>query len=77
MRAAAAEYNSDATAATTKYGAIADWCVSGVTDMSWLFWGLSNFNADISGWDTSRVTTMFAMFYVRCSSRPLPTRNLQ
>ena len=44
-------------------------CVSGVTDMSELFYRLYNFNADISGWDTSSVTDMTRMFFVRCSFR--------
>ena len=30
--------------------------------MSRLFYGLQNFNADISSWDTSRVTSMRWMF---------------
>ena len=47
------------------YGPIADWCVSAITDMSYLFNGLRNFNADISSWDTSSVTTMSHMFHVR------------
>ena len=71
LKTAVTEYNSDAAAATLKYGAIAGWCVSGVTDMSQLFYNLLNFNADISGWDTSRVTTMRYMFTVRCSPRAL------
>merc|ERR1711935_653247 len=33
------------------------------TDMSSIFNNLRNFNADISSWDTSSVTTMFLMFY--------------
>ena len=41
-------------------------CTSGITDMSWLFYE-SNFNGDISSWDTSSVTTMWAMF-LRCTS---------
>ena len=70
LQTAATEYDSNAAAATAKYGAIADWCVSRVTDMSWLFSNLRNFNADISGWDTSRVTDMSYMFLVRSSLRP-------
>ena len=31
--------------------------------MSNLFEGMSTFNEDISGWDTSSVTTMNRMFY--------------
>jgi surface protein len=58
-----------------KYGAIASWCVSRVTDMSDLFSSLRNFNADISGWDTSRVTDMNYMFFVCCSPRA-PAPNL-
>ena len=41
--------------------------VSEVTrDMSYLFYG-SNFNADISNWNTSGVTNMLEMFRVRFS----------
>ena len=42
--------------------------------MSYLFYG-SNFNADISNWNTSSVTNMYVMFYVRSS--PCPAPNLQ
>jgi hypothetical protein len=37
------------------YGAIGDWDVSAVTDMSNLFWA-ANFNEDIGNWDTLNVT---------------------
>ena len=62
LQTAVKEYDSNVTSAIAKYGLIADWCVSGVTDMSWLFYYLRNFNADISSWDTSRVTNMLSMF---------------
>ena len=43
-------------------GAIGDWDVSRVTDMSELFSGANLFNGDISKWDVSRVTNMNRMF---------------
>ena len=72
LQTAVTEYNSNAAAATAKYGAIAGWCVSGVTDMSNLFSALYNINAEISGWDTSRVTNMNRMFYVCAPHAPPP-----
>ena len=56
--------------AIATYGPIADWCVSAITDMSYLFKDFKNFNADISSWDTSSVTNMYGMFWVR-SARAL------
>ena len=70
LKKAVKEYNDDSTAATKKYGPIADWGVSAITDMSSLFYYLQNFNEDISNWDTSSVTNMLAMFSVR-SARAL------
>ena len=37
--------------------------VSGITDLSNLFNGMTTFNLDISSWDTSSVNTMYKMFY--------------
>ena len=66
LKTAVTEFNSNPTAAIAKYGPIADWCVSAITDMRSLFNNnLNNFNADISSWDTSGVTTMASMFEVR------------
>jgi len=65
------EYYDNPDAATATYGPIADWDVSAITDMSYLFNRLTSFNAGISGWDTSSVTTMSYMFYVRSSRVPL------
>ncbi|CAE7252254.1 unnamed protein product [Symbiodinium sp. CCMP2592] len=45
-----------------KYGEIAEWNVSMVTNMRGLFM-LSEFNDDISRWDTSAVTDMTDMFH--------------
>jgi surface protein len=39
------------------------WCVSNVTDMSWLFYSMSYFNKNISSWDVSNVVNMDYMFY--------------
>ena len=76
LNTAVGEYDANVAAAELKHGAIADWNVSGITDMSNLFSGLSNFNADISSWDTSSVTDMSYMFFVRfrlcASSAPTP-----
>ena len=38
---------------------IETWDVSLVTDMSSIFYGKATFDADLSGWATSQVTTMF------------------
>jgi len=72
LKTAAVEYNADVTAAEEKHGTIADWDVSGITDMSSLFSPLGNFNADISSWDTTNVTDMSYMFRVRFRLRLLP-----
>ena len=73
LMTAIGEYDANVAAAERKYGPIADWDVSGITDLSNLFHGLSYFNADISSWDTSSVTCMNYMFLVRTHLRLLPT----
>ena len=62
------EFSYDAIFAIAQYGPIADWGVSAITDMSELFMDMAYFNANISGWNTSGVITMNAMFKV-CSVR--------
>ena len=57
--------------AEVRYGPIAGWDVSGITDMSWLFREFEDFNADISNWNTSRVTDISFMFDVRSAARAL------
>ena len=47
-----------------KYGPIKTWRFDkGIKDLSKLFDGNTNFNEDISGWDTSNVTNMEFMFH--------------
>ena len=45
-----------------KYGPIAEWDVSNVTNMSEMFRGVWGFNSDLSKWDVSNVTNMSQMF---------------
>ena len=58
-------FNEKSDKAEKEFGKIADWDVSGITDMDELFLNMENFNADISSWDTSGVTSMLQMFKVR------------
>jgi len=44
------------------YGAMPDWNVSQVTNMSNAFKDRATFNGDISGWDVSSVTSVVSMF---------------
>lgn len=52
----------NASSLVAKYGGIAQWDVSRVTDFSRLFEDLDSFNEDISHWDTSAVKTMSHVF---------------
>ena len=54
----------DGMCSDSEYGAMPDWDVSNVTDMSNAFRDKSNFNGDISSWDVSNVTNMAKMFLV-------------
>jgi len=71
IRTAVQAWGLNREAAEAKYGQISTWDTSRVRDMGHLFsrdyfWGWS-FNEDISAWDTSSVTTMYAMFYYASS----------
>ena len=72
LKEAAQEYNANSLTATDKYGPVATWDVSKISNMRELFKGLESFDADISSWNTSGVTDMSRMFEARfaCS---LPT----
>jgi surface protein len=52
----------DGLCSDNEYGAMPDWDVSDVKDMSNAFEDKSNFNGDISSWDVSSVTNMYRMF---------------
>ena len=52
----------DGMCSDSEYGAMPNWDVSQVTDMSNAFENSYDFNADISAWDVSSVTNMNAMF---------------
>ena len=72
LQTAVQAYNANPAGATNTYGPIEGWDVSPITDMSYLFNFLQQFNGDISSWDTSSVTDMGFMFHVR-SARALPS----
>ena len=62
----------DGMCSDSEYGAMPDWDVSQVTDMSNAFKQRSDFNADISAWDVSSVTNMRSMFdYATSFNQPI------
>ena len=52
----------DPAAAKARYGPIASWDTSGVTDMDSLFFNKRDFNEDISRWNVSNVVNMNSTF---------------
>jgi hypothetical protein len=56
-------HRTDGMCSSTEFGAMPDWDVSRVKDMTSLFSGYSTFNANISRWDVSAVKDMSDMFY--------------
>ena len=53
---------ADGMCSDSEYGAMPNWNVSAVTDMSYAFSNKTNFNGNISNWDVSNVTDMSYMF---------------
>ena len=72
LKRAAQEFDVDPAATIARYGPIADWDVSAISNMAGVFYNSTNFNADISSWDTSSVTDMTGMFAAaRAFNQPL------
>jgi surface protein len=67
IRTAVGVWDEDPAAAKAKYGPIASWDTSGVTDMWRLFYGKKDFNEDISRWNVSNVVVLGEMFFVATS----------
>jgi surface protein len=53
----------DPAAAKARYGPIASWDTSDITDMGALFYDKRDFNEDISRWNVSNVVNMVNTFY--------------
>ena len=72
LKTAVQAFDANPVVANATYGPIAEWDVSAITDLSYLCNGLKNFDADISNWDTSGVTSMKGMFqYTSAFNQPL------
>ena len=52
----------DGLYSSSEYGAMSNWDVNAVTNMTQAFKDKTEFNANIGGWDTSKVTDMLGMF---------------
>ena len=63
LRVAVHEWQRDRDGAMVKYGPIADWDTSQVTNMSNLFANATTFNEPLTRWDTSNVVSMDSMFH--------------
>ena len=62
IREAVIEWDDNENKSKKKYGHIANWDTSEVTDMNNLFSNGESFNQPIGAWDVSNVTSMHAMF---------------
>jgi len=81
IRLAVTAWLSNSASAEARYGHISTWDTSRVRDMGHLFSrdyrGWSEFNEDISAWDTSSATTFTYMFYSASSfNRPISGWNV-
>ena len=63
IRTAVGAWFEDPAAAKAKYGPIASWDTSGITNMYRLFFDKRDFNEDISRWNVSNVVTMNDTFH--------------
>ena len=62
IRDAVVLWREDPDSCKAEYGPMSSWDTSGVDNMARLFYGLTNFNEDISRWNVSNVITMRALF---------------
>jgi len=62
LRIAVREWQRDRAGALDRYGPIADWDTSHVTEMNALFANARTFNEPLTGWDTSSVESMSGLF---------------